>query len=130
LKVRPDGVHEALFHAKLLVSDSQSMSMEAAMMGTPSIRYSGFAGRIGVLRELEEKYRLTFGIQPGDPSRLYDKIDFLIHSPDLRGEFQARRMDMLRDKVDVARFMSWLIDGFPDSIRIIEKDPDYQFRFR
>ena len=39
----------------MLVCDSQSMTVEAAILGIPSIRYSDFSGRIGVLEELEKR---------------------------------------------------------------------------
>ena len=45
------------------------MAVEAAMLGTPSLRFNDFAGKIGVLEELEHKYELTFAIPPSEISQ-------------------------------------------------------------
>ena len=71
LHIKPSEMQHVLADAKLLISDSQSMSMEASMLGVPSIRYSDFAGRIGVLEELEHTYGLTFGIPANNPEKLF-----------------------------------------------------------
>jgi predicted glycosyltransferase len=75
--------------SSLLISDSQSMSVEAAMLGVPSLRYSSFAGKISVLEELEHKYNLTYGIQIGKEEELMRKLDFLLSMKNLSLEFQT-----------------------------------------
>jgi predicted glycosyltransferase len=84
LKINPSDMHHLLYLSDLLISDSQSMSMEAAMLGTPSIRISDFAGRISVLNELELKFGLTFGYKPNQVKPIIDKIDELLNDLDLK----------------------------------------------
>lgn len=130
LRINPNDIHKVLFQASILISDSQSMTMEAAMLGIPSIRYNDFAGRIGVLEELEHRYKLTFGIKPGNPEKLNQILDDLLSLPDLREVFQKRRERMLEDKIDVTMFFTWLVEGYPESVKIMKDDPDYQLRFK
>jgi len=130
LKINPNHIHEVLCQTSMLISDSQSMTMEAAMLGIPSIRYNDFAGRIGVLEDLEHKYRLTFGIKTGNPDRLIKTLDGMLTMSDLKEEFQARRMKMLGDKIDVTAFFTWLIENYPDSARVMRENPDYQYNFK
>lgn len=130
LNINPNEFHNLLTKITLLISDSQSMSMEAAMLGIPSIRYSDFSGRIGVLEELEKKYGLTYGIKPGHPDQLFLKVSELLNIPDLALEFQKRRKKMLNEKIDVTAFMIWLIENFPESAENIRKEPDFQYLFR
>ena len=130
LKINPNDIHQVLFQASILISDSQSMTMEAAMLGIPSIRYSDFAGRIGVLEELERKYQLTTGVKPGNPEKLNQTLETLLSIPDLRKEFQKRRKRMLEDKIDVSKFFIWLIEEYPESIKKMNEDPDFQYNFR
>lgn len=125
LKIPLNYIHTLLNNAKLLISDSQSMSMEAAMLGTPSIRFNDFAGRISVLDELEKDYGLTFGIKTDYPEKLLVKTDELLLNQDLRVDFKSRRNRMLNDKIDVLRFVVWLIDEYPFSIQKLQKDPTY-----
>jgi predicted glycosyltransferase len=121
LNIHPADMHHVLAHAGILVSDSQSMSMEAAMLGVPSLRYSSLAGRISVLEELEHRYGLTFGIPAGDEEQLIAKLKNLLSTKDLQKEFQARRQKMLSEKIDVTAFMVWFIENYPESIRIVQE---------
>jgi predicted glycosyltransferase len=130
LKINPSAMQDVLSNASLLVSDSQSMTMEAAMLGVPSIRFSDFAGKISVLEELEHVYKLTFGIPTRFPDLLFDKINKLLSIPDLEREFQRRRAKMLQDKIDVTAFVTWLIENYPQSEKIMRSNPDYQERFK
>ncbi len=130
LQINPLDIHHIMAFAKLYIGDSQSMAVEAAMLGTPSVRFNDFAGKIGVLEELEHKYRLTFGIATSQPEKLYETIDFLLKQDDLKEEFQKRRHVMLSDKIDLTAFMTWFIENYPDSRTIMKNNPDYQYIFR
>lgn len=110
-------VHHALAFAELYVGDSQSMAVESAVLGTPSLRFSDFSGRISVLEELEHRYRLTLGIGTGERDRLLAEVDRLLAEPDLAGEWLRRRDAMLAEKIDVAGFWTWLIAHAPESLR-------------
>lgn len=130
LKINPKDMHHVLSFSSLLICDSQSMSVEAAMLGVPSLRYSSFSGRISVLEELEHNYGLTFGINPEYPERLISKLEELLAVPDLRGEFQLRKKKMLADKIDVTAFLVWFIENYPSSVKTMKVNPDYQNRFK
>ena len=130
LQINPLDIHHILAFAKLYVGDSQSMAVEAAMLGTPSLRFNDFAGRIGVLEELEHKYGLTFAVPPSKPQMLYDKVNELLNMADLSENFQARRQRMLSEKIDVTSFLTWFIENYPESRRIMKEDPEYQRRFK
>jgi uncharacterized protein len=126
-KINPSDMHHYLYYADMLISDSQSMSVEAAMLGTPSIRYNDFAGKISVLEELESKYALTFGIKTSEQNKLFNKIDELFLILNLKEEFQRRRKKMLADKIDVTAFMIWFIENYPESKNIMKENPNYQY---
>ena len=116
LKINPLHIHHILSGALLLVSDSQSMSVEAAILGVPSIRFSSFTGRISVLEELEYKYNLTFGISPSNSMGLIEKVLDILNTENLKQIFSNRRDTMLREKINVAKFISWFILEYPRSI--------------
>lgn len=129
LNIRASDMHHVLARARILISDSQSMSVEAAMLGVPSIRYSSFAGRISVLEELENKYKLTFGIPEGEREELFKILDGILEIKNIPETFQARRQKMLSQKIDVTAFMVWFIENYPESKKIMLDNPDYQDRF-
>lgn len=130
LQIEFKDIHHVLAFAGMLVSDSQSMSVEAAMLGVPSLRFSDFAGRISVLEELEQKYHLTFGISTKDPQKLMNQMNELFDMPEMGSVFQNRRMKMLSEKIDVTAFFTWFIENYPESKKIMEENPDSQFRFQ
>ena len=112
LSIRYSDIHHILAQASLLVSDSQSMSVEAAVLGVPSVRYSDFSGRISVLEELEHTYGLTFGIPAHEPAILTARVEELLTMPNMREVFQARRQKMLADKIDVTQFLTSFIENY------------------
>lgn len=130
LKINASDIHHALFFSDMLIGDSQSMAVEAALLGTPSIRFSDFAGKIGVLEELENKYDLTFGISTKEPDALLKKIDALLSLQDMKKNWWTKREKLLNDKIDTGAFFEWLIENYPSSISKIKKEPEYQFTFR
>ena len=119
-----------LFNADLYIGDSQTMAAEAAVLGTPSIRFNDFVGKLGYLEELEHKYGLTFGIKTSEPERLLQKVGELLNTPMLKEKWQKRRQKMLSEKIDVTAFMVWLIENYPESVEVMRKDPEYQFNFK
>jgi len=130
LKIVPTDLHHILAHASMLISDSQSMSVEAAMLGTPSIRFSSFSGRITVLEELEHRYQLSFGVVPTDQDKLFKKLRELLVEENMNSIFKQRRDTMLRDKIDVTMFLTWFLQEYPASREIMQQTPDKQFEFK
>jgi predicted glycosyltransferase len=130
LNINPSEMQQVLANSCMLISDSQSMTMEAAMLGVPSVRFSDFAGRITVLEELEHVYSLTFGIRADDPEKLFSMINELLSIPDLGNVFASRRAKMLSEKIDVTAFLVWFFENYPESAGIMKENPDYQNRFR
>jgi len=124
LRIQYKDIHHVLAFASLLISDSQSMSVEAAMLGVPSIRFSDFSGRISVLEELEQRYQLTFGIPTQDPNRLITLFDELLSNINLREVFQQRRQKMLSEKIDVTAFLTWFIENYPESRGLVKKEKE------
>jgi len=130
LRIDPSDMHHVLAGASILISDSQSMSVEAAVLGVPSLRLSDFSGKISVLEELEHKFSLTFGIKPAEEERIIARLNELISMPGLKEEFQKRRKVMLSEKIDVSAFLFWFIENYPQSITTLNQQPAYIARFR
>jgi len=105
LKIDPVDMHQVLVHSSLLISDSQSMSVEASVLGVPSVRVSDFHEKISVLQELENNYQLTYSYKPIDTNAIENKIEELLSSPNILEKFQVKRKKMLKEKIDVTHFM-------------------------
>lgn len=127
--IRPNDISHALYYAKFLISDSQTMSAEAGVLGTPFIRFNDFVDKISYLSELEHVYNLGIGIKTKDKELLFDKVEELLLNENLDEEWQIKRKKMLGDKIDLTNFMIWLFENYPNSISILKDNPDYQHRF-
>jgi len=101
--IAPKYMHHALYFAQIYIGDSQTMAAEAAVLGTPSIRFNDFVGKLGYLEELEHKFKLTFGIATDKPELLFAQTQTLLLSRNLKDEFAKRRELMLNECVDVAQ---------------------------
>ena len=130
ININPNDMHHALKYARMYIGDSQTMTAEAAVLGTPAIRFNDFVGRLGYLDELEFQYELTYGIQTKEPKKLMEKIIQLLERPNLTTEWKKRQEKMLSEKIDLAAFMSWMFSTYPHSVHALKKNPDYQYTFQ
>ncbi|MBN2790140.1 MAG: DUF354 domain-containing protein [Candidatus Delongbacteria bacterium] len=113
-QIDPWDMHHVLAYAKLVISDSQTMTAEAAVLGVPSIRYNTFVGRISYLEELEHKYDLTYGFLPErDEDKLLDTLKDMLEQTDLKELWQKKKNKMLSEKIDLN---NWMIDLFENEI--------------
>jgi len=130
LLLSPEKVHSLIYYAGMLIGDSQTMTSEAAILGTPAIRSNSFVGRIEYLEEEEHKYELTYGFLPSNADAMFDKINQLLSMPDLKEIWQVRRQKMLADMIDVSAFFVWFVENYPKSAKTMKEDPGYQYKFK
>lgn len=123
LSVNPLDITHVLNFAQLFIGDSQTMTSEAAVLGTPAFRCNDFAGKISVMNEKEDKYKLSFNYSPADFDKMYLQIKDLLENGNFKEEFQERRMKMLAEKIDLSSFMIWLFENFPISVQQFNADP-------
>jgi len=116
--------------ADLFISDSQTMSMESCYLGTPYIRFNDFVEKISYLDELENKYKLGFGILTKDKNILFSKIDELLGITNLKDVWQLKRKRMIEETIDLSKFMTWLYENYPKSISRIEQEPNFINEFK
>jgi len=130
IQINPLDMHHVMAFAQIYIGDSQTMAAEAGVLGVPFVRFNDFVGRIGYLRELEDEYNLGFGIKTSEVEHLYETIKDLVLMPDRNEIFQERRKKMLSEKIDYAKFLSWFIESYPESSKIMKENLDYQYRFK
>jgi predicted glycosyltransferase len=106
-------MHHIMAFAKMILSDSQSMTIEGAILGTPSIRCNSFVGRISCMEDLEHKYELTYGFQPEQTEQMVSKIFDLLHTNGLEEIWHHKKEQYLSEKQDMTR---WMIDYFEKEI--------------
>ena len=98
----------------MVVGDSQTVTAEAAVLGTPAIRCNTFVGRLTYLEELEHRYGLTVGIRPEQFDRVLETVDAWLAEADLKSQWQQRREVLMSECVDLTE---WILDLFTTLIR-------------
>lgn len=130
LNLTPEKVHSLIYYSTILIGDSQTMTSEAAVLGTPSIRSNSFVERISYLEEEEHRYGLTFGFKPEQTEQMFAKIDELLSTENLKLIWRNKSIKMISEKIDVTSFYFWFLENFPDSVRIMKETPDFQYKFK
>ena len=126
IKINPLDMHHVMAFASLYIGDSQTMAAEAGVLGVPFVRFNDFVGRIGYLRELEDKYELGYGIKAsaeGSVEKLCERVEALVamKAAERKAIFQQRRQQMLSDKIDCAKFLTYFIENYPASAEATRK---------
>ena len=127
--IPPENIHDLLHYATLLVSDSQTMTTEAAVLGTPAVRSNSFVGKndMGNFIELEKNYNLIFNCE-SEETALKAAVRIL-DMPDAKGEWAKKREKLLGDKIDVTAFMVWFVENYPRSFAEMREHPEAQYSF-
>jgi len=130
LSISSSEFHSVLYYAKMFLGDSQTMTAEAAILGTPALKCNTFANKLSVHNELEMKYGLCYSFLPEDFDKLYNKMKELLSKQSLDEEWHIKRQKFISDKIDVTAFLVWFTQHFPESTKILFENPAIQNQFR
>lgn len=136
VKISPEKYQNLLYHASMYIGEGSTSAEEAAIMGVPALHFErmwkngkplSMTSVIGYLDELQNKYGLLYSFCY--ESELLDKLDYLLSNfNSLKKEWIIKKERFLNDKIDVTKFMIWLIENYPESIRKMQDDT-YRFEF-
>lgn len=130
LPIPPEQIHSLMAFASMFLGDSQTMTSEAAILGVPALKCNTFAGNLSVPNELQQKYGLCYAYHPNDFDKFYAHVKRLLEDEHTKEEWAEKKARFLADKIDVTAFFTWFIENYPESKRIMQEDPDYQYRFK
>lgn len=129
MSVSPEKVHSLMAFAKMFIGDSQTMTSEAALLGTPAIKCNSFAGLLSVPNDLEN-HSLCFSFLPHQFNEMCNKITALLSLSDLREIWRSNLKETLASKIDVTSLMVWLIENYPKSVTRINDSPQFWAKFK
>lgn len=122
-------MHHALAYATLFFGESATMASESSVLGTPAVYLN--ENWFGSTDE-EKDYGLLFsyrGSLADQEKAIQNGLDMLKNS-NLKQEMLQNRQMFLENKIDVTAFMVWFVENYPESKRVMLKNPEYQYRFR
>ncbi|CAF29914.1 DUF354 domain-containing protein [Methanococcus maripaludis] len=122
LKTPKSRIHDVLYYAKILITDTQTMTTEAALLGTPALRYNKFVGGKDMSNfiELEKNYGLIFNYQNSE--KIFERAFELLNTENLKEIWKKKRELLLKNKIDSTSFMVWFFENYPESFEKMKTD--------
>lgn len=112
ITLAPDKIHDLVYYATLVIGDSQTMTTEAGVLGTPAIRCNSFVGEddMGNFLELEKRYGLIFNYRSADEA--IGKAIELLQDSTIVETWLEKRERLLKEKCDFSQYMVEFVEGY------------------
>lgn len=123
-RLPPEFIHDALFFARLYVGEGGTTASESAILGTPAFYINNLS--MGYIEE-EKKAGLLF--QSTKKEDINKNIEFILNNQSCT-EYKMIATEFIKDKIDPTAFLVWFIENYPESIKIMKENSDYQYNFR
>jgi predicted glycosyltransferase len=107
LPARTEHLHSVLAAASIVVGDSQTITTEAALLGTSAVRISTWASVASHLTELETRYGLISSYAPAQIDEALARMASLLDDPAAHDHLSSARARLLEEKVDLT---AWYYD--------------------
>ncbi|WP_121740816.1 DUF354 domain-containing protein [Natronorubrum halophilum] len=106
LPVPPAAFHHLLAFADIVVGEVATTTLEAGVLGTPTVRISPFAGsnEMGKFQQLEE-YGLVQSFHTSHEADGIDAIERICRDPNAAETWKNRRETLLDETVDVSEYV-------------------------
>jgi len=117
LTVAPEKIHHVLYYATMYIGEGAAMASESAILGTPAIYVN--TQQLGYLEEQEKRYGLVYNFNNPEKGaaqkEALSKAVELLQDGNLKSRWQRKREKLLKDKIDVTKFMTEFIENYPES---------------
>ena len=122
-------VHDVMKEATLFYGESATMASECAILGTSAIYVN--AQTRGYTND-EQRVGLLYYFKTDEASQTASiaKAIELVKNSRIKEETQTKQQEFLNTKIDPVAFTVWFIENYPESKRIMNDNPDYQYRFK
>ncbi len=110
ITVPPHQIHHLLSFAHLYLGEGGTMASEAAVLGIPCVYVNTLS--LGYLEE-QAQYGLLYHLPNADEA-LERAID-MVTRPNIRAEWQHKRQQLLRNKIDVTSWMVEFVETYFES---------------
>lgn len=117
LKMNPNDMHSLIYYADLFIGDSQSMHIEAGILGTPSIRSNKWVlakDKVNVIDYLENICHLGISIPPDQEDELINQVKLLLEA-DSKEKSKLLSKQFFERNTNLTDFLFWLLSDYPAS---------------
>jgi hypothetical protein len=116
MKISPEKLHDLLYYATLYIGEGATTASECAILGTHAIYVNTL--RLGYTDEEENKYDLVYNFSNSESMEKdsFNKAIGLLQNQNLREEGKLKRQELLKDKIDVTKFILKSLDNLFDTL--------------
>jgi predicted glycosyltransferase len=125
IDIKPEQIHDVLYHAHLFVGESGTMAVECAVLGTPNIIINTLAPSVGIINELVNRYHLQCFFT--DFQDAWPVILSIAQDQNYKQKMRYNASRLLQDKIDVTAFLLWFCTNYPSSANVV-KAPGFEFK--
>jgi len=130
LNISPEKIHDVLFYATLCISEGATVASESSILGTHAFYVN--TTKLGCLEEKEQRYGLVYNFSNSctiDQEAIL-KAEELLNINNLRILGKKKRKNLLKDQIDPASIMIWLIENYPESYMSLKANSNLQNSFK
>jgi uncharacterized protein len=121
-------MHQAISHAKFIITEGATMASEAAVLGTPTIYINTIQN--GYTNEQMQKRLIWSLSNDGKLFEVIKEVESLISDNNEMDKYRNRYQDYLNEKIDMTAFLVWFIENYPKSKAILMNNSEFQNRFK
>lgn len=122
-------MHNLLSEASLYFGEGATMATESIILGTPAIYIN--PNWLGNNIEAEKRGLLfNFKVDPESQLNAIKKGVEILEDKDSKLSFSLKSEQYMGTKIDLTSFLVWFIESWPESFKIMKKNPEYQQRFK
>lgn len=125
IRIEPQNIHHVLAYSEIVISEGATMASEAGVLGVPSL-YVNSQSRC--YNEEQEKYSTVFNFRNG--LGVLNKIEEIISNSKYQENAKKGSQKLLNDKIDLTALLSWFIENYPNSPKVLRENPNYQDKFK
>ena len=128
LNIDPALIHSVLAEADLYFGEGATMAMESVILGTPAIYIN--PNWLGYTIEAEKR-GLLFNFKQDSISqeKAIDKGLIILQNPKSKVEVLSLGEKYFNTKIDPTGFLVWFVEKWPESLKVMKKNPEYQKKF-
>ncbi len=125
LNIHPSQLHNVLNFASLYIGEGSTTASECTILGTPAIYVNTL--ETGLTNE-ERDWGLLFQLLKKD--EILNKAIEILSNSESDSFFESKKRTMLSNKIDPTALMVWFLENYPESKRVMIKNPNYQNNFK
>lgn len=126
IKISPEKIHHVLAYASIFVGESSTMGSESALLGTKAVVINSLPIACNIKIEQEAGIAKYFQTSNG----VIEYISGLLEERNLKSLTQIQSESMQSSFINATEFLIWFIENYPDSVKTIKENPDYQLNFK